>query len=286
MSARILVTGASGTVGGATARLLAAGGHPVRLLGRDAARLPDPGPDGEVVTGDFADPAALRAAMEGVEAVLVVTPDPRLPGHDANVVRAAQEAGVRRLVKLSALAVADPGAQDFITRWQREAEERIRACGLAWTMLRPRAFMSNTLAWAGDIRASGTVRAWPADARAACVDPYDIACVAVRVLTEPGHTGRAYALTGPAAVTAREQTEVLARVLGRPLAFEELDADRVRRAAEARYGAEVARALQESAERRVQGGTSRVEPDAARLLGRPARTYEQWARENAGLFTG
>ncbi|MEU7132753.1 NAD(P)H-binding protein [Streptomyces sp. NPDC046261] len=284
MSARILVTGASGTVGGATARLLTASGHAVRLLGRDAARLPDLGPRAEAVTGDFADVAALRSAMTGIHAVLVVTGDPRLPGHDANVVRAAQDAGVRHLVKLSALAVTDPGAQDLITCWQRAAEERVRASGLGWTLLRPRAFMTNTLAWADGIRGSGTVRAWPADASNACVDPRDVAHVAARALTEDGHAGQAYALTGPAAVTARQQAELLGRALGRPLAFEELAPEQVRRAAEARYGAEVAQALLESAERQVQGAKSRVDPALEHLLGRPGRTFEEWAREHASLF--
>ncbi|MEU4209733.1 NAD(P)H-binding protein [Streptomyces sp. NPDC026206] len=284
MSARILLTGASGTVGGATARLLAGRGHAVRLLGRDPARLPQPGPHVEVATGDFDDPATLREAMAGIHAVLVVTGDPRLPGHDANVVRAAQDAGVRHLVKLSALAVTDPAAQDFITCWQREAEERVRACGLDWTLLRPRAFMTNTLAWAEGIRRSGTVRAWPADSPAACVDPYDVACVAARVLTEPGHAGQAYGLTGPAALTAREQAELLSRVLGRRLDFEELLPEQVRRAAEARYGAQVAQALRESAERQVKGAKRQVEPALERLLGRPGRGYAEWARENAALF--
>ncbi|MFI9238932.1 NAD(P)H-binding protein [Streptomyces sp. NPDC053079] len=284
MSARILLTGASGTVGGATARLLAGRGHAVRLLGRDAARLPDLGPAAERATGDFADVAALRSAMEGIRAVLVVTADPRLPGHDANVVRAARDAGVRHLVKLSALAVTDPGAQDLITCWQRGAEELVRDSGLDWTLLRPRAFMTNTLAWADGIRRSGTVRAWPADAPGACVDPGDVAAVAARVLTEDGHAGQAYGLTGPAAVTAREQAGLLAGALGRPLAFEELAPEQVRRAAEARYGAEVAQALQESAERQIQGAKSQVDPTLERLLGRPGRSYAQWADEHAPLF--
>ncbi|MEV4439175.1 NAD(P)H-binding protein [Streptomyces sp. NPDC049577] len=281
---RILITGASGTIGRATARLLAGAGHAVRLLGRDPARLPDLGPLGEPVTGDFADPAGLRAALAGIEKVLVITRDPRLPEYDANIVDAARAAGVRHLVKLSALAVTDDGAEDFLTRWQRAAEERVRACGLDWTMLRPRSFMSNTLSWADGVRSAGLVRAWPADAPNACVDPRDVAAVAALVLTGDGHAGQAYALTGPEALTARQQTAALGAALGRELAFQELTGDQVYAATERRYGPQVAAALRESGERQLRGAKGHVEPAVERLLGRPARSYGTWARDHAGLF--
>ncbi|MFP8960099.1 NAD(P)H-binding protein [Streptomyces nanhaiensis] len=280
----ILLTGASGTVGRETARLLTADGHRVRLLTRDPARLPEPGPLAETAVGDFGDPGAVRAAMSGVRAVLVVTSDPLNPGHDAALVRAARQAGVRRLVKLSALAVTDPEADDLITRWQREAEETVRASGLEYTLLRPRAFMSNTLAWAADVRRSGTVRLWPADAPSACVDPLDVAAVAARALTGPGHAGRAYALTGPRPLTARQQVQVLARELGRPLTVEESSREELLRRLRGRFPEPLAEALAEMAARRLGGAGARVDPTVERLLGRPARSYRQWVREHSSSF--
>ncbi|GAA2427710.1 NAD(P)H-binding protein [Streptomyces macrosporus] len=280
----ILVTGASGTVGGETARLLAEGGHRARLLLRDPARLPDPRPAAEVVVGDYDDPEALRAAMSGVRAALIVTADPSAPRHDAALVRAARQAGARRLVKLSALAVANPAADDLITRWQREAEETVRSSGLEYTLLRPRAFMSNTLGWAEEIRRTGTVRAWPVDAPSACVDPRDVAAVAVRALTEPGHAGCAYPLTGPRALTVRQQVAVLAHALGRPLAVEELSEGELRRRLARRWPEPLADALAEMAARRLDGGTARVDPTVEKLLGRPARDYSQWVSEHLSAF--
>ncbi|WP_461028522.1 NAD(P)H-binding protein, partial [Streptomyces sparsus] len=237
----ILVTGASGTVGGAVAASLTARGHPVRRMSRTgrtpghpvagppvagpSAGRPGPGRAGDVpdetATGDFDDPESLRRAMDGVRAALVVTSDPLSPWQDGNVVSAAQRAGVERLVKLSLLSVADDGAHDLVTEWQRTAEAGIRDSGLAWTVLRPRAFMTNTLAWARQLRAGRAVRAWPADAPTTPVDPRDIAEVAALALTAPRHAGRTYALTGPAALSSREQLAVLADVLGRPLTLHE-----------------------------------------------------------------
>jgi uncharacterized protein YbjT (DUF2867 family) len=284
----ILLTGATGTVGRLVAERLRAAA-PLRLLTRDprrAAALALP-PDAEVRAGDLADPAGLRTALTGVRAALLVTVDPLTHAHDANFLTAARSAGVRHVVKLSAQAVADPGATDLVTEWQRENERLLRASGLSWTLLRPRAFMSNTLGWAASIRAEGVVRAPYGDAANAVVDPRDIADVAVRALTDPDtHAGRVYPLTGPAAVTALEQTDTLAELLGRPLKFVELTEEQALRGLRARYPEPVARALLESAAHGRTGAKARVEPTVERLLGRPARGYREWARDHLEQFRG
>ncbi|WP_055489761.1 NAD(P)H-binding protein [Streptomyces sp. TP-A0356] len=280
----ILITGATGTVGRRTTRILLREGHRVRLLVRDASRLPEPGTTAEVAVGDFDDEASLSRAMTGVRAVLVVTGDPTRPEQDVHMVRAARRADVRHLVKLSALAVTDGQAQDLVTRWQRTAEDCVRASGLDWTLLRPRAFMTNTLSWAPDVKATGTVRHWPGDAPSASVDPADVAAVAARALTEPGHAGQAYALTGPEALTAREQTRILARAVGRPLLFVERSREETSRSLHRRFGAPVAQALLESAERQLSGAKCQVEDTVERILGRTASDYAAWADRHAGAF--
>lgn len=285
-SATILITGASGTVGRLTARTLMRSGHAVRLLVRDAVRAPtpEPGAEAEVAVGDFDAPGTLRQAMTGVRAVLVVTTDPTRPEQDAHLVRAAAETGVRRLVKLSALAATDTRARDLVTRWQRESEDRVRASGLDWTLLRPRAFMTNTLAWAAEVKATGTVRHWPGEVPSACVDPADVAAVAARALTEDGHAGRAYPLTGPEALTAREQTRILSGALGRPLLFAERSREETWAMLRRRYPEPVARALLERADGRSAGAKGDVDDTVARLLGRPAGTYAAWAERSAPAF--
>lgn len=281
----ILVTGATGTVGRHVAGRLA-GLHALRVLSRSGAR-PRPAPSGtpvEVARGDFADRGSLEAAMTGVRAVLLVTTDPLRPEHDANLLAAARAAGVRHLVKLSALAVADPEAEDLVTRWQREAEERIRASGIAWTFLRPRAYMSNTLGWAGSLRREGVVRTPHPGSPNATVDPRDVAEAACRVLTEPGHENRVHALTGPEPLTPCRQVEILSELHGRPLRCEELSPHEHRRHLLARYPAAVADALCESAERQRRAAKAHTTNGVRRLLGRPAGTYRRWAEEHAGAM--
>ncbi|MFE8916591.1 NAD(P)H-binding protein [Streptomyces globisporus] len=278
----ILVTGATGAVGREVAGLLAAAG-PVRILARRPERLTVRGDGVEVVEGAYGDRPALDRALRGVNSVFLVTNSPSEPD-DERVAGAAAAAGVRHLVKLSMMAVEEPGANDFITRRQRQNEEAVRESGIPWTFVRPRTFMSNTLSWAPGIRSTGVVRALYGDAPVACVDPRDVAAVAVAVLTGAGHEGRAYAVSGPEAITAREQTAQLSRVLGRPLHFEELGLDAARTALLATYPQPVAEAFLESAERQRAGAKAAVVPTVQELTGRQARPYRTWAADHAGVF--
>lgn len=278
----ILVTGATGVVGREVAGQLAAAG-PVRILARRPERLTVRGEGVEVVEGEYADRAALDRALRGVASVFLVTNSPAEPD-DERVAAAAAAAGVGHLVKLSMMAVEEPGADDFITRLQRGNEQAIRDSGVPWTFVRPRTFMSNTLSWARGIRSAGVVRALYGDAPVACVDPRDVASVAVAVLTGTGHEGKAYAVSGPEAITAREQTAQLARVLGRPLRFEELDVAAARTALLAKYPQPVAEAFLESAERQRAGAKAAVLPTIEELTGRPARPYRVWSAEHAAAF--
>ncbi|WP_328973767.1 NAD(P)H-binding protein [Streptomyces sp. NBC_00239] len=278
----IAITGATGTVGREVARRLPAA-HPCMLLTRSPEKTGGIRPGAAAVRADLNDRAGLAKLLAGVTALFVVTCDPFRP-QDENLVEAAQEAGVRRLVKLSALAVADPGADDLITGWHRASEERIRTSELAWTILRPRAFMSNTLAWARSVKSERTVRAFQGAARNACVDPADIADAAVRALTGPGSAGRIIPLTGPEALSPREQTAQLAAELGTPLRFEELTRDQVRAAWARHYPDPVVEALLQSAQRQQAGAKSSVEQAPGEGEERPARTYRAWVREHRAAF--
>ncbi|MFR9797637.1 NAD(P)H-binding protein [Streptomyces sp. MS06] len=281
----IALTGATGTVGGLVTRQLS-GTAPLRLL----ARAPDraahlAGEHTEVVGADLGDPAGLRRALTGVRAALLVTADPLTHDHDRNFLTAAREAGVRHVVKLTTLSVTEPDAVDLVTGWQRGNEDLVRASGLTWTLLRPRAFMSNTLGWASSVRAEGVVRAAHGTAPTAAIDPQDIAAVAAAALTAPEeHAGRAYALTGPEPVTPVEQTRVLGELLGRPLRFVELTEQQLRAGLLRRYPEPVAGALLESAARSRRGTKAAVEPTVARLLGRPGRGYRDWAAAHLPAF--
>ncbi|NNN31849.1 NAD(P)H-binding protein [Streptomyces sp. S3(2020)] len=278
----ILVTGSTGTVGRLLVGRLPAE-LPVRLMARDPSKITGAAATAQKAAGDYSDPQSLAMALEGVRTAFLVTT--RVAGdEDAAFVRAARMAGVRRVVKLSAAAVLDERADDLITRWQRASEELLRASGLEWTLLRPRAFMSNCLSWAQSVRSVRTVRALYGTSGNACVDPRDIAEAAVRVLTEEGHAQRAYSLTGPEALTAVGQTQELGRLLGVPLRFEELTPHEARAALMRRYPACVAEALLQSAERQRSGAKAGVDDTVRMLTGRPAGTFRAWAEDHLREF--
>lgn len=278
----ILVTGATGTVGREVVHRLARD-LPVRVMAREPERVAGTSGMREVVRGDYGDPRSLARALEGVDRAFLVTTD--VGGDDdARFIQTARSAGVRQLVKLSAAAVEDGGAEDLITRWQRGNEEILRGSGLEWTLLRPRSFMSNTLSWADSVRTDGVVRGLYGTSANACVDPRDVAEVAVRALTEPGHAGSVHTLTGPEALTAVEQTAQLSAVLGRALRFEELDLARARAVWSARHPAALVEALLQSAERQRAGAKAGVGKTVQEVAGRPARSFKEWAGEHRAVF--
>ncbi|SEK86096.1 NAD(P)H-binding protein [Streptacidiphilus jiangxiensis] len=281
----ILVTGATGRVGREVVRLLADRG-PVRALVRSPERLAALGPCGagvEVAVGRYEQPETIAAALRGIRRAFLVTTDPFRPD-DEVFLGEARRAGVEHVVKLSALAAAEEDAQDLISRRQRAAEQALRTSGLGWTLLRPRAFMSNSLAWADDIRSTGVVSALHGDAPAAVIDPRDVAEAAVHALTQARCVDTALALTGPEALSARERTARLAGLLGRPLGFRELTVEEARAGLVLRYPPQVVDALLESAVRLLDGRKAAVEPDFTATTGLLPRCFDVWAADHLSAF--
>ncbi|NED93287.1 NAD(P)H-binding protein [Streptomyces sp. SID11233] len=278
----ILVTGATGTVGREVVRSFPPG-VPLRLMTRNPAAVTVTRPEVEAVAGDYASPDSLNRALRGVRKAFLVTS--RVAGDEGAVfLRAARAAGVHHVVTLSAASVTDARADDLITRWQRANEELLRQSGMAWTLLRPRSFMSNCLSWAGTVRSERVVRALYGMSANACVDPRDIAEVAVRALTEDGHEGAAHTLTGPEAISAAEQTRLLAQVLGVSLRFEELAPEEAHAALLRRHPPELADALLSSARRQRDGAKAAVGSGVRDVTGRPARSFAEWAGDHADAF--
>ncbi|MEU9713957.1 NAD(P)H-binding protein [Streptomyces sp. NPDC047976] len=275
----ILVTGATGNMGSALLKELHAhGAGPLRGLTRDAARAVFP--DGvEAVEGDFAEPATLEPALKGVRSLFLVS---RL-GPDADIIEAARQAGVEHVVLVSSITVQThphlgPAGENLAV------EELLKASGMAWTILRPTQFASNTLMWAASVRGQETVRAPYAETALPTIHPADIAAVARVALTEPGHRGHTYALTGPEPVSARQQVEAIGAALGREVSFAEITRAQAHAQMAAVFGEEAADAVLDVTGGDVNEQLLMVRDTVPQLTGAPARPFRQWAEENAAAF--
>jgi uncharacterized protein YbjT (DUF2867 family) len=145
--------------------------------------------------------------------------------------------------------------------------------------------MSNALFWADSIRREGRVYSNFGDGATAPIHPRDIAAVAVLALTTAGHEGKAWPLTGPEALSTGEQVRLLAAALGRPIEYVPIS-DEVAREGMERAGmpAYLIDALLPFAAVVRSGRAGDVLPTVEQLTGRPALTFAEWARENAGAF--
>ena len=266
---RILVTGATGSVGRLVVdHLLARGADEVRALTIDPERAALPA-GVEVVRGSVSQPRTLEAALEGVER-LYLAPHPETAGR---VVAAARRAGVRRVVDLS----GEPES------WWGAVALAVEAGGVPWTHLWPWDFMENALLWSAQVRAAGFVREpWP-DATSAPVAMDDIAAVAAVALLEDGHEGRALVLTGPEALSRRELVHLVGRALGRDVPFVRVGRDEAVEALLPGMGDSAAWYVDTVLAGAAAGA---VTPTALvqELTGRPATTFAEWARRHADDF--
>jgi uncharacterized protein YbjT (DUF2867 family) len=193
---------------------------PVRAFVRDADRASAVlGPDVDLAVGDFVEPASIRAALEGVDGLFLACGNlPPQVEYERNVIDAAAQVGVRRLVKLSALG-AEAGSRVAFWDWHARIERHLRASGVPAVVLRPRFYMSNLLGSVETVRSAGAIFAPAEGVKVPMIDPLDVAAVAAVVLREDGHEGRTYELTGPEAVTFHDVATHLSGLTGRQVRF-------------------------------------------------------------------
>jgi len=288
MATRILVTGATGLVGGAIATQLAAARVSVRALVRNPDKSGGLRKAGvEIAIGDLEKPHTLGGALDGIEkVVLLSSPDPQQVELQGNMVDEARRAGVRHVVKISVVG-AGPQSPASLGRWHHQTEKAVEASGMAWTHLRPHSFMQNFLMSVATIGKEGRIYGCMRDGRAPFVDVRDIAAVAVGVLTRPGHEAKAYEVTGPEALTMAQAAAVIAAAAGRPVAYADLPPAEFKGAL---LGAGLPEwlandlvALQTQFARGVGTGVTDV---VLKIAGRPATTLQQFAREQRAAFAG
>ncbi len=282
----ILVTGAGGTVGTALVEALKAEGHKFRAAHHSPEKAEKARSNGyDVVQLDFAVPETLPPALAGVDTLFLLGTGVRGQiEQETNVINAAKAAGVKRLVKQSVWGAAEE--QYSLAKMHRTIERAVETSGLAWTFLRPNGFMQNFADdMAGPIKEKGAIFQPAADAKISHIDVRDIASVAARVLTAPGHEGKAYELSGPEALSYDDAASILSRVLGKKVTYTALTDD-------AASAGMLAAGLPDfyadtvlDLFRAYRGGiASGVTPEVKNITGREPIVFEQFIRDHAGAF--
>jgi uncharacterized protein YbjT (DUF2867 family) len=279
----ILVTTA-GKVGSETVRLLRERDVPVRVLVRDPAKAAALAQAGaEIAKGDLDVAATIDDAMAGVSTVVLVSP--AVPAQELNVVASAARAGTGHVVKATSKASADsPIAR---RRWQAEIEAGLAASGIPHTLLRSNAYMQNVLALAPAIAKTGSFGSAAGKGRTGLVDARDVAAVAAQVAASPvAHADQTYWLTGPTLISNYDVAAVLSELLGRIVTYRELTfEENVQAMVNAGVPEPIARMNAQAFSLAAEGDAEWVTQDIPSLLGRPARSFQQFARDYATAFS-
>ncbi len=281
----VLITGANGNVSSAVIQSLQAhAGLKVRAMVRDAAKAPNI-PGVEVVTGDLDHPETLTEAFAGVDTLwLLNAMGPQAPHASSNAVWAARAAGVRHLVRLSAIGAA----HDAPTRNGRlHALSDVEALesGIATTIIRPAFFMQNLI---GSV-SGGVLYHAIGQGRIGIIDIRDIADFGAHILANPdAHAGRVYTLTGPQSVSMTDAAQTLTEALGKPVTAQEIPpqaaVEGMKAAGFPAWVAEVS-GLEYGAAY-ASGWGDYTTPDFTSVTGKPGRTLAEFARDHSALLAG
>ncbi|AQZ68828.1 unnamed protein product [[Actinomadura] parvosata subsp. kistnae] len=256
----ILVLGATGSTGRRVAEQLRAAGHAVRGASRSGQ-----------VTFDWSDPATWEPAVSGASALYLMAPDG--VGVDPEFVALAVKRGVERIVLLSSGAIEAMGDERLLA-----AERTVRESGAAWTILRPSWFNQNfDEGFFRPAIMAGEVLIPLGDVRQAFVDADDIAAVAVTALTEDGHAGRTYEITGPGSLAFGEAVEIIGRAIGREVRYLGGDEDYI--AANGFSGESIHAAKAFGALRAL--GDQPISDTVSDVTGRPPKSFETFAAQAA-----
>ncbi|MCU0504022.1 MAG: SDR family oxidoreductase [Anaerolineae bacterium] len=287
MSKSVLVTGATGKTGSEVVKGLIARGETVKA----GAHTPEKAREMfgahagvQVVPLDFGRPETFDAALAAVDRIwlLAVTGDTAPDQALMPFVDRAKAAGVRHIVYMTAR-----GVEMDETNPLRQVEHYIEKSGIGYTFLRPSWFMQNFSSGfiAPMITGMGGIYLPAADAKTSFIDARDIAAVGIAALTEPGHHGKAYALTSGQAWTYGEAAEILSRAAGKPIRYVALSDEDFRNSLTSQGWKPEQVAMFSNLFSGVrQGWAAAVSPDVAHVLGRPQITLEQFAQDHAAVW--
>jgi len=281
----ILITGASGSVGKTVLQEACRKESKVRAMYRseeEAAKAPS---GCEVVLADYSDKQSLRNALQGVTSVFVVcSPIPQLVELESNMLDACKESGVKHVVLNSALGAGDYGKS--FPGWHRKVEDKLKATGMSYTLLRPNGFLQNIVAYnAPSIRTQGAFYVAMGDAKVSYVDVSDIAVVAVKALAGGAHSGKTYELNGPEAISNQELAKRISKATGRTVNYVDIPESAQR---EAMLGLGMPEwqvtALLELQQYYKQGGGAKTDGLLKALIEREPVKLDQYLTANAREF--
>jgi uncharacterized protein YbjT (DUF2867 family) len=230
----------------------------------------------------------LGPALEGVSAVLLITPiHPEQVTQATNVIKAARKSGNDpRIVRLS-VHQASHEAPARNSRQHAQIEDELASSGLPYGFLRPTTFMQNTLITARTVASEARIYQPFEDGRLGMIDARDIGEVAAKVLTEEGHEGKTYTLTGPAAISFYDVAEALSEVLGKEVSYIPISLERAKEAmlsmGLSEWRADV---LIEYAKAHREGYSNFTTEDVEQLTGHPATSYKVFTTDFAQVFRG
>lgn len=283
----ILVTGATGKSGREIVKQLSAADASVRALVRDAGKAGELAalPHVEIFAGDLSKTDTLDAALEGVErALLLSSPAPEAVELQGNFIEAARRAKAKpHIVKYSALG-ADANAPEGFLRWHGQTEAQLAASGLPYTFLQPTMFMQEILnSWGG----RGDIYLPLDDARIAVVDIRDIAAVTVKTLTEDGHEGKTYQITGPESLSFHDIAEKISDATGKRVNYVNISPDDFRKALLGMGMPEwLADALVQLYDSLRAGDGAEVSPTVQAVAQKHPIKFGEFAHEHAEQFKG
>ena len=279
----ILITGASGNVGREVLKQMATTGVKVRAAFQSVSKAAIAPSGVDIVTMDYNQPQTLQAALKGVERVFLVgPPTPNLPTLERKAIDEIKQSEARYVVKLSAMG----GRAAIFPRQHADSEDYIKSSGLTYTFLRPNGFMQNFVTYnAATINTQNAFYGSQGDGKVSHIDLRDIAAVAVKALTESGHEGKTYTLTGPEALSNARVAEILSEDTGREIKYVDLPDEQFKQALiQAGLPEWSADALVDLQRFYREGGASAVTGDVEKLLRRKPISFEQFSRDYAQAF--
>ena len=284
MNNSILIIGATGNLGREITRQLTVKGHKVRVGVRKPEQYQAPTDQVEAVRFDFDDPTTYCPTLDGIKKLfLIALPlDPEAPLMLSPVIQAAKQAGVEQIVFTSAFGV-DQNEEAPL----RKVERLLEASGLGHTVLRPNFFMDNfSTGFIGPmIQGADGIFVAAEDAKTSFIAITDIAAVAVAALTEEGHVGKAYNLTGPQALDHSEIAAVINEVSGRNIIYQPISEDDMRQGAlENGLPEPNVDYLTVLYQVTRAGYLAATTSDVEQVLGRPALNFAEFAQQNQTVW--